>query len=98
MSNTAQLHFVARLIMHAPRPLHFYRFFLRPFISHYALTVRLPRSHCALRDLINSIKSTLSMFSFVLQVFVNEQCFQKVAREDIKARKWVALMLALSVW
>ena len=32
----------------------FNTFFLRPFRSHYALTARLPRSHCALRDLINS--------------------------------------------
>ena len=33
----------------------------------------------------------LFMFLFVLQVFLSGQCFQKVAREDIKARKWVAL-------
>ena len=53
-SNTSQLRFVPRLITHSPRHLCFNTFFLRPFRSHYALTARLPRSHCALRDLINS--------------------------------------------
>ena len=50
-------------------------------------------------------KSTLSAFSFVLQVFLSELCFQKVAREGIKARKGVAFynldpvfMLVLSLW
>ena len=32
-------------------------------------------------------KFTLSTFSFVLQVFLSELCFQKIGREDIKARK-----------
>ena len=102
-SITSKLRIVARLITHAPRPLRFNTFFLRPFRLHYALTARLPRSHRAHRDLINSSLRCPRFHSFY--VFLSELCFQKVTREDIKARKWEALhnlapvfMLVLSVW
>ena len=90
-SNTSQLRFVARLITHSPRPLRFNPFFcfnktfqiaLR---TDCALTTFSPRSSRSYK-----FNSTLSTLSFVLQVFLSELCFQKVAREGIKVRKWEA--------
>ena len=102
-SNTFQLRFVPRLITHSPRPLRFqyvlsktFQIALRAYCAFTTFSLRSSRSY--------KFKSRLSTFSFVLQVFFSELCFQKVAREGIKVRKWEAVqnlapvfMLVLSV-
>ena len=102
--NTSQLRFVAHLITHAPRSLRFYYILPKTFqIALRANCAFATISPCSSRSY--KFKSTLSTFSVVLQVFWNELWFQKIAREDIKAGKRVALhnlapvfMLVLSVW
>ena len=79
----------------------FNTFFLRPFRLPFALTARLPRSHRALRDLINSSLLCPHFHSFCKFSWVNYAS----KREDINPRKWLAVqnmapvfMLVLSVW
>ena len=70
---------------HAPRPLRFNTFFLRPFRSHYALTARLPRSHYALRDLIKSSLRCPRFHSFCKFSWVNyasKRLLEKTLRSE----------------